>query len=276
MSGYDQAAWENEVWAFVFATVDSTITFGGKPPASGVQRLLARAKALAKHKFGFALVANPLFVLNGVCDADDDSNPATAAYLRGRLGKTGASLAQGITTSSLKAFTVVDPLSMARSGVAIGSTIAHIAHLKAIAAKWRNSTTITRWLDTLLFFKYAKIGKQSISLASAALPYAPPGTDTALQLAGDALTGAGVGASAGGIAAAAMLPVRRVAIELHWRAYREQVLGRAGGAVGPASAILTELFTKQTASRLLGAHETDALIKEAAGWMAIEDKISLL
>lgn len=276
MSGYDQATWETEVWAFVFATVDSTITFGSKPPASGVQKLLARVKTAAKHKFGFALVANPFFVLNGICDADDDDNPATAAYLRGRLGKTGASLAQGITTSSLKAFTVVDPLSMAKSGVAIGSTIAHIVHLKGIAGQWRNSTTITRWLDTLLFFKYAKIGSQSISLASASLPYAPPGTDTALQLAGYALTGAGAGASVGGIAAATMLPVRRVAIELHWRAYREHVLARKAGAVGPASAILTELFTKQTASRLLGAHETDTLIKEPAGWMAIEDKIALL
>lgn len=276
MSGYNQSEWENEVWSFVFATADNTITFGGIPPSSGVRKLLARAKALAKHKFGFSLVANPFFVLNGICEADDDSCPATASYLRGRLGKTGASLAQGITTSSLKAFTVVDPVSMAKSGVSIGSTIAHIVHLKAIAAKWRNSTTITRWLDTLLFFKYAKIGKQSISLASAALPYAPPGTDTALQLAGDALTGAGAGAAVGGMAAATMLPVRRVAIELHWRAYREQVLARSGGGVGPASAILTELFTKQTASRLLGAHETDALIKELAGWMAIEDKISLL
>ena len=185
MSGYNQSEWENEVWSFVFATADNTITFGGTPPSSGVRKLLARAKALAKHKFGFSLVANPFFVLNGICEADDDSCPATASYLRGRLGKTGASVAQGITTSSLKAFTVVDPVSMAKSGVSIGSTIAHIAHLKAIAAKWRNSTTITRWLDTLLFFKYAKIGKQSISLASAALPYAPPGTDTALQLAGE-------------------------------------------------------------------------------------------
>ena len=92
-----------------------------------------------------------------------------------------------------------------------------------------------------MFFKGLKAGKKTISLASAALPYMPPGTDTALQLAGYAMTGAGLGASAGGLAASSILGVRRVAIEMHWRAYREHVVGRGGGALGPASAVLTEM-----------------------------------
>ncbi len=272
---YSQSQWENEIWGFVFATVDAEITFGGKKPDGMLKALYARAKTLAKRKLGLDLVPNPFFVLNGICDADDDNSPVTASYLRGRLGKSLASTAQGFATGALKTFTVVDPASMAMAGVSIGSTIAHMVALSAIAQKWQNSTTITGWIDCLMKLKAAKLGKKSLAVISASIPYLPPGTSTALEMLAKLPSAAGVAESVG-VALADGALVTRVAIELHWRAYREQVLARKSGPVGPASAILTELFTKRTQTRLLGNHETDAIIKEPAGWMAINDKIALL
>ena len=272
---YGQSAWEKEIWAFVFATVDTRIAYGGPPPASVLSRLLARGKTWAKNKLGLDLVPNPFFVLNGICDADDDSSPKTALYLRSRLGKSLAGTAQGMVTGSLKAFTVVDPATMAVAGVSIGSTIAHMAALAAIAKKWRDGTTIAGWIECLLALKMAKLGHKTLAIASAAIPYLPPGTSTALQALAELPSVAGVG-EAVGVAAASGAVVTRVAIELHWRAYREHVLARSGGAAGPASAILVELFTKRTETRLLGKYDIDGIIREPAGWMAIGDKIALL
>ncbi len=272
---YDQSAWENEIWAFVFATIGASVTYGGAPPDSKMIALLTRGKVFAKHALGLDLVPNPFFVLNGICEADSDDSPTTAAYLRGRLGKSLASTAQGIATGALKAFTVVDPVTIAVSGVSVGSTIAHTAALSAIAKQWRNSKTICSWVDCLLALKMAKLGHKTLSVVSAAIPYVPPGASTALQLLSELPTAMGV-TGALGVSAATGSVVRRVAIELHWRAYREQVLARSHGAVGPASAILVELFTKRTESRILGKHDIGTIIEEPAGWMAISDKIALL
>lgn len=274
-SSYSQSDYENEVWAFVYATCDADITYGGKPPSSAIKRLLARGKTMAKRAFGFDLVPNPFFVLNGICEADDEGSSTTASYLRGRLGKSLASSAQSLTTGSLKAFTVVDPTTMAVAGASIGSTIAHCVMLGNIAKKWRNSTTITGWIQCLLALKMAKLGHKTLAIVSASIPYLPPGTSTAIEALAKLPSLAGVGESVA-VSIAGGAVIRRVAIELHWRAYREQVLARGGGAVGPASAILVELFTKRTQTRLLGKHDIDGLIKEPAGWMAINDKISLL
>jgi hypothetical protein len=272
---YSQSAFEQEVWAFVFATADARIAYGGPPPASALSRLLARGKTLARNKLGLDLVPNPFFVLNGLCEADDDASPTTASYLRGRLGKSLFGTAQSLATGSLKAFTVVDPATIAVAGVSIGSTIAHMAAFGRIAKKWRNGTTIARWIDCLLALKMAKLGHKTLAIASAAIPYLPPGTSTVLQALAELPSAAGV-AETVGVAAASGAVVTRVAIELHWRAYREHVLARSGGAVGPASAILVELFTRRTETRLLGKYDIDGLIREPAGWMAIGDKIALL
>jgi len=272
---YDQSAWENQVWTFVFSTVEGDLTYGGPPPDSGFRRLIARAKTAAKRAVGFDLVRNPFFVLNGICDAEDESSSCTASYLRGRLGKSLASTAVGFATGSLKAFTVVDPTSMAMAGASIGSTIAHMTVLTKIAEKWKNSTTITGWIDLIMKLKLAKLGHKAIAVVAASIPYLPPGTSTAIETLAKLPSVAGVGESIG-VSLGAGAIIKRVAIELHWRAYREQVLARKGGAVGPASAILVELFTKRAQTQLLGKHQTDLLIKEPAGWMAIADKIGLL
>jgi len=271
---YSASAWENEVWAFVFASVDARITYGGAPPDRRVTRLLARGKTLARHTLGLDLVPNPFFVLNGVCEEGAES-PTTTWYLRGRLGKSIASTAQGVATGALKAFTVVDPVTLAVAGVSIGSTIAHCAVLSAIARRWRNSRTITAWVECLLALKLTKLGHKSLAVVAASIPYMPPGTPLALQALSELPSVVGATGSLA-VSAASGAVVRRVAIELHWRAYREQVVARHGGAVGPASAILVELFTKRTESRLLGPHDTGAIIAEPAGWMAISDKIALL
>lgn len=274
-SSYDQSAWEDEVWAFVFATADAKITYGGARPAGKIAGLLTRAKVLAKHSVGLDLVPNPYFVLNGICEDDSNDSSTTAMYLRGRLGKSIASTSQSVATGALKSFTVVDPVTMAVSGVSIGSTIAHMAALSAIAKKWRNSKTVSAWLNCLLALKMAKLGHKTLSVVSASIPYMPPGASTVLQVLSELPTAAGVAETAAVSAGAGAL-VKRVAIELHWRAYREHVLARAQGAVGPASAILVELFTKRTQSRILGKHDIGTIIKEPAGWMAISDKIGLL
>jgi len=276
MSGYNQAEWENEIWTFVFASVDDQITFGGKKPSGKLSGLFSRLKTVVKHKFGFALVPNPYFVLNGICEASDEDSPITASYLRGRLGKTGVGVGVSAAGSAAKSITVVDPMAMGRAAISIGATIAHIKYFKDIANRWKQSKTISEWMDCLLFFKELKLGGKSIALASAAIPYMPQGADSALQFASSALSGAGGAITASGFVLPSVLGVRRVAIELHWRAYREHVISRQGGAVGPASAILTELFTKRTQTAILGKYDIDGLIKEPAGWMAMEDKIALL
>ena len=245
-----------------------------RPPLP-LSRLLARGKTLACNKLGLDLVPNPFFVLNGICEAKDDDSPTTANYLRGRLGKSLLGTAQSLATGSLKAFTVIDPATMAVAGVSIGSTIAHMAALAAIAKQWRNGTTIAGWIDCLLALKAAKLGHKALAVVSASIPYLPPGTSTALQALAELPSAAGV-AETVGVAAAGGAVVTCVAIELHWRAYREHVLARTGGGAGPASAILVELFTKRTETRLLGRHDIDGLIREPAGWMAISDKVALL
>jgi len=263
---YSQSEWEDEIWAVVFAVVNAA---SGPPPEGKLKGLIAKAKTAAKNKAGFALVPNPFFVLNEICAADDESSSKTVSYLRARLAKTVASFGQGAVTGHfLKPVTGVDPVSIAKTGVSIGATIAHVEALKAIAKRWRNSRTVSGWIDFLGYLKMAKGFNKNIALISSSIPYLP--SSVGLALGGTMFLG-GMAFQQGNDAV-----LTRIAIELHWRAYREQVLARSGGAVGPASAILIELFTKRTESRILGKYDTDAIIREPAGWMAIKDKIGLL
>jgi hypothetical protein len=63
--------------------------------------------------------------------------------------------------------------------------------------------------------------------------------------------------------------------EIHWRAYREQVISRGQGT-GPATMIIEELFTRRGATRIFGKYDVDAIIREPGGWMAVADKIGLI
>ncbi len=49
-----------------------------------------------------------------------------------------------------------------------------------------------------------------------------------------------------------------------------------GPKAGPASTIFWEIFTKRGATRLLGAYDVAALVREPAGWMALGDKLMLI
>ena len=49
-----------------------------------------------------------------------------------------------------------------------------------------------------------------------------------------------------------------------------------GPAAGPASRIFWEIFAKRGATRLLGACDVAALVREPAGWMALGDKLMLI
>jgi len=263
---YAQSEWEDEIWAVVFATVGAT---SAPPPGGKLNGLFTKAKTWAKQQANPPLVPNPFFVLNGICEAEDENSPKTAAYQHGRRAKKVASTVQDLATGHfLKPVTVVDPVSIAKTGVSIGATIAHMAALEAIAKKWRNSQTISRWVGCLVAMKGCKLGKKTLAIVSASIPGLPPIAEKVLSAVSSV--------AETGVKKATDAVVTRIAIELHWRAYREQVLARSGGAVGPASAVLVELFTKRTESRILGKYDTDAIIREPAGWMAIKDKIGLL
>lgn len=51
---------------------------------------------------------------------------------------------------------------------------------------------------------------------------------------------------------------------------------KVGREAGPASAIVWEIFTKRGATRVFGAYDVAALVREPAGWMALGDKLMLI
>ena len=77
--------------------------------------------------------------------------------------------------------------------------------------------------------------------------------------------------------------IMRTSMEVHWRAYQETNLGRSAagggvskGPVGPASAMFYEIFTKRGATRIFGKYDTEQLIREPGGWMALNDKLMVM
>lgn len=212
------------------------------------------------------VIPNPAFLANG----HDGLSPKTRKYFTGRtfkgLGGSAVSLAGGLASG----VTAVDVGSILREGSAVGTTAAHLIGIKAAGTGFKKSETVTRWVDAMLKAKVAKIGVRGVGLAGAAIPIPAVGLATNIATTVAKL----------GIKVTLSKLVARTAMEVHWRAYQETVIagafGARGGPVGPASAMFHEIFTKRSFTRIFGKHDTAALIKEPAGWMALNDKLMLM
>jgi hypothetical protein len=161
--------------------------------------------------------------------------------------------------------TEVDVGGILQHGNAVGSTVAHSVKLAAIAAKYSQSQTIQGWIDLVRRMKELKITIRSAQLVASAIPIPYMGLATSLGTAIAKL----------GIKLTTTKGVLGAAAELHWRAYQENVLTRGKGT-GPASEILTEIFTRRGATRIFGQYDIERFVKEPNGWLAVADKIGMI
>jgi hypothetical protein len=163
----------------------------------------------------------------------------------------------------------VDVVGTGKAANALGSTVVHMLQLKAIGAAYRQSETITGWIEVVLRAKALKAGIRGADLAGAAIPIGALGLGMSVATA---ITKAGVQLTMGTL-------ITRVAMELHWRAFAETAMSpipARGKPVGPASAILYELFRKRGVTRMFGQYDVASLIREPGGYLAVRDKLLLL
>jgi hypothetical protein len=219
---------------------------------------------LVKSKKDLADSPNPYFVLNGHADDTDPSSPVTLKYVRSRLGKSMAGGAIGFASAAVgSAFLAdVDVVGGLQHINATGSTAVHLYKFKAIAKSYKQSETISKWLDLIITMKAMKATVRGSSIVGSLVPGAglPIGIANAIAKIGIKLTMTKV--------------CYWTAAELHWRAFVEKKINR--NAVGPGGRILTELFTRRGATRIFGKYDLDAIITEPCGWMAVADKICLI
>jgi hypothetical protein len=220
------------------------------------------------------LPPNPRFVANG----HDGFSPRTLSYLLSRSCINAASAGLEGTSALASGVTQVDIVGTGKAGNALASTVVHMVQLRAIGAHYRQSDTITAWIDAVLRAKAMKSGIRAADLAGAAIPIGAVGIGTAVATA---MAKAGVQLTMGTL-------IGRVAMELHWRAYVEMMIGDTnksqvnrrdkplGKPTGPASAVLFELFRRRGLTRFQGQYDVAALIHEPAGFLAVRDKLLLL
>lgn len=219
---------------------------------------------------GPTLISNPYFVGNG--QGDDDPSKKTARYLKGRKYKDVGASTASTAGAVASVWTAVDVAGIGLHGNACGTTAMHIKKLADIAKQNRKTGTIAEWLNIVTKLKVIKLTARGSSLAGAAIPIPAVGMATGIFSA----------ALATGAKLTLTKACTATSLELHWRAKQEQfmsgsVLGKGtGGGVGPASQILWELFTKRGITRILGKHDIASIVKEPAGWMAINDKLLLI
>lgn len=211
--------------------------------------------------------ANPLFVGNG---HDECNIKYSQSYFRHRKYKGLGGGAISIAGAAGSLVTQVDVAGILQHGNATGSTAVHLAKLKAIAKSGKRSETITEWVDLLIKMKAIKGGVRGSQLAGAAIPVG------------------GLGIAVGAVAAAAKIGVTMTltkaclatSAQIHWRAFQEQVFSGAftgsTGAVGPASKMIHEIFTRRGATRIFGQYNVAKIIKEPTGWLMLNDKLMLI
>lgn len=216
------------------------------------------------------IIPNPAFLANG----HDGLSPKTRKYFSGRtfkgLGGSAVSLAGGLGSS----VTVVDVGGILREGSAVGTTAAHMVGIKAAGKGFKRSETVTRWVDSIMKAKAAKLGVRGAGLVGASIPIPAVGLTTNIATTVAKL----------GIKVTLTKLVARTSMEVHWRAYQELVIsgaitrgrGGKGGPVGPASAMFYEIFTKRSFTRIFGKYDTETFIREPGGWMALNDKLMLM
>lgn len=225
--------------------------------------LLYSTWKLVKSRKELGESPNPLFVLNGHGDERDPASPVTLKYMRTRLGKSiaGAGISFAGSASS-KAMADVDVIGGLMHVNATGSTLAHLMKLRAIAASYKQSETIQRWIEVVAGMKARKAAVRGTQIIGAFVPGAglPLGIATTIAKIGIKLSMTKV--------------CHWTAAELHWRAFAEQAIRK--GAIGPAGRILGELFARRGATRIFGQYDVASIIREPCGWMAVADKICLI
>ena len=216
---------------------------------------------------GSSIIPNPMFLANG------HSGPSrkTRKYLRNRSFKSLGGSAVGLAGGLASGVTLVDVGGIAQHSNALVTTTGHLIGIKAAGSRFRRSQTITRWVDAMMAAKAAKAAVRTAGLAGAAIPVPAVSLGTKI---GTTVAKLGIKLTMGKL-------IARTAMEVHWRSKQELVLGRGIGGVksgpcGPASAMFYEIFTKRGFTRLFGKYDTETLINEPGGWIALNDKLMLM
>jgi len=251
----------------------ANVFFGQMEGVGGVVQA-AKANLLgAALKTGVPVVPNPYFILNG--HDDDEECPLTRNYLKGRRWTEAGSATLAVAgTASSVGMGGINAAGIAMHGNAVGSTAAHIVQLSRIAMAHRQTETISRWLTTIVAMKSAKAALRGGQVVGAAIPAASLGV------------GIGVGVAKLGLKLSMRSLCLTTSMALHWRAYQEQTIGSmlgrrpglsgGGASAGPATRIVVELFRRRGATRVFGQYDALGLIREPAGYLAVNDKIMLM
>ncbi len=216
---------------------------------------------------GSNVIANPLFLANG----HEGASRKTRKYLTGRSLKTLGGGAVGVAGGLASSVTLVDVGGIAQHGSALATTTGHLIGVRAAGAHFKRSRTITSWIDAIITAKASKMAVRGAGLAGASIPVPGVGLGTNI---GTAIAKLGIKLTLGKL-------IARTAMEVHWRSFQELTLGRSlggksSGACGPASAMFYEVFTKRSFTRIFGKYDTERLIREPGGWIALNDKLMLM
>lgn len=233
--------------------------------ARSLRKIRKESMSISRINSSSGLPPNPRFVANG----HDGTSRHTWNYLSARALTNVNSAGLEAVSAVASGVTQVDIAGAGKAGNALSSTVVHMVQLRAIGAHYRQSDTITAWIDAVLRAKAMKSGIRAADLAGAAIPIGAAGIGTAVATA---MAKAGVQLTMGTL-------IGRVAMELHWRAYVEMMIGdtkKSGKPTGPASAVLFELFRRRGLTRFRGQYDVAALIHEPAGFLAVRDKLLLL
>lgn len=254
---------EEVVWTIVEAICESTDT------ATTVVSTLRLLRDLygAANEDGSDILPNPFMVANG----HGGPSPLTRRYLLNRAAKSFGGSALTFGSGLATGVTQVDVGGIAQHANALGTTSVHLYGIRAAGSNFRKSQTVTRWVDAISLAKASKMGIRGLGMVGAATPVAGVSLGTGIA---STIAKLGVKLTLGKL-------ITRTAMELHWRSYQEIVIGRSlsgggSGPCGPASAMFYEIFTKRGFTRIFGRYETEGIIREPGGWIALNDKLMLM
>lgn len=293
--------------SILFSILNEEIKSGLKIISYGLQGVVDYSKgAEASRKTPASMKRNPLF-------GHDEANvpgEVTQAYLTTRRWKKMGSSGFQILGSVLSLVPVTVHTNIPGAllhGQATALTGVHMAKLGYIAAQRDTSQEVCDWIKLVQIAKGIKAATRGAQLAGSVIPTASMPTSIAA-----ALIKAGMKINMAGACYAAAAAIHRLAYqeqrELQKTPYRTPVAFKTatgegvpnfsrpfrGGVLptlppppvlnaalinlrrGAATQVMAEIFTKRGATRILGAYDIAALIKEPAGWMALGEKLMLI
>lgn len=256
---------------------------------------------------------NPLFDLFTACTGS--ASPITQAYLTSRRWKSitgGAVDTLGNLLSLSPATPTQNVPGAVMHGHATALTAMHIARIGYIANQHSAAKQVQDWCKLVETIKTIKLAVRAGQFVGSVVPLASMPTAIAAsviktgvkltmigacfaaaaqlhwiayneQEAGSSTEMHPMSASPGGWPASVTPSSRTVSSSrspspppMLQRAISLTKPTRTGPDAGPASAIVWEIFTKRGATRVLGAYDVAALVREPAGWMALGDKLMLI